>query len=90
LGQLVFEAIQVGAPINDGGQFAACYHLYLGASHDAETKLSPSCGGPKRALAVGRRKATQAADASAQAWAMRDAFDGLLDVIGRKLTPGEE
>lgn len=87
LGQLLVEAIGVGAPIYDQGNFAACYHLYLGASHDAETKLSPTCGGPRRAMATGRFRAASLSGSSEQAWAMRDAFDGLLDVISRKLNP---
>jgi serine protease Do len=81
------EAIEVGAPLFNGGNFAACYHVYDGAASDAERKLGSGCAGPKRALVRGRTKAASLADPAAQAWAMRDAFDGLLDVIHRKLDP---
>jgi hypothetical protein len=35
-------------------------------------------------LADGRKRAARLADPSDQAWAMRDTFDGLLDVIRRR------
>jgi serine protease Do len=85
LGQMLSDAIDVGAPLFNGGNFAACFHVYEGASTDAEHKLGAGCSGPKRALATGRAKADALHDPAAQAWAMRDSFDGLLDVIVRKL-----
>jgi len=85
LGALIEQAISVGAPAYNAGKFAACYHIYLGASLDSASRLSPLCNGPKRALAAGRANAKNLTDPAAQAWAMRDAFDGLLDVIQRKL-----
>jgi serine protease Do len=81
----VENAIQVGAPLYNDGNFAACYHVYEGAALDAERKLKAACRGPKKALGDGRRKAAGLNDAAAQAWAMRDAFDGLMEVIARKL-----
>ena len=81
----VENAIQVGAPLYNDGNFAACYHVYEGAALDAERKLGAVCRGPKKALGDGRRKAAGLSDPAAQAWAMRDAFDGLMDVIARKL-----
>jgi hypothetical protein len=90
LAQLIVEAIAMGAPIYDRGNLAACYHLYLGASIDAEQKLSPFCAGPRGALSTGRRKAATLNGPGAQAWAMRDTFDGMLDVIRRKLDPDAE
>jgi hypothetical protein len=80
------EAIQLGAPLYNNGDFAACYHVYEGASADLERKLPKGCTGPKRALADGRKKAAKVRDPGAAAWVMRDAFDGLLDVIQRKIT----
>ncbi|HEY4120771.1 MAG TPA: trypsin-like peptidase domain-containing protein [Byssovorax sp.] len=77
-------AIEVGAPLYNRGEFAACFHVYAGASLDVEHKLRPVCAGPRRALADGRKRADKLADPAAQAWAMRDAFDGLADVIERK------
>jgi hypothetical protein len=81
------EAIEVGAPLFNAGNFAACFHVYEGASSDAQRRLGAGCTGPKRALAEGRRKASLLNDPALQAWAMRDSFDGLLDVIVRKFEP---
>ncbi|WP_433934700.1 S1C family serine protease [Sorangium cellulosum] len=78
-------AIQVGSPLYNEGDFASCYHIYEGAALDMERRLGRACRGPKQALAEGRRKAAGLDDNAAQAWAMRDAFDGLLDVILRKV-----
>jgi serine protease Do len=78
-------AIQVGSPLYNQGDFASCYHIYAGASLDMERRLGPACRGPKNALVEGRRKAAGLDDEAAQAWAMRDAFDGLLEVILRKV-----
>ncbi|WP_437679366.1 S1C family serine protease [Sorangium sp. So ce131] len=78
-------AIQVGSPLYNQGDFASCYHIYEGAALDMERRLGAACKGPKQALAEGRRKAAGLDDNAAQAWAMRDAFDGLLDVILRKV-----
>jgi hypothetical protein len=64
--------------------FAACYHIYDGAAVEVEKKLPAACKGPKKAMRDGRAKAGKLDDAAAQAWALRDAFDGLLDVIGRR------
>lgn len=87
LGEMIADAIKVGAPLYNEGNFAACYHVYEGASSDAERRLGSGCKGPMRALADGRKKASALKDPSGQAWAMRDAFDGLIDVINRKLDP---
>lgn len=84
----IVRAIDIGAPLYDRGYLDACYHLYLGASIDVETKLSASCRGPRRALRDGRQRAEKLSAPGAQAWAMRDTFDGLLAVIRRKLETG--
>ncbi len=81
----IAEAIEVGAPVYNEKHFAACYHVYEGAAADVERRLPAACAGPKRALRDGQAKAGKLSDPSAQAWAMRDAFDGLLDVIVRKM-----
>jgi serine protease Do len=82
------STIEVGAPLYNGGNFAACYHVYEGAAQDLERKLPPACKGPAKALAAGRTKAATLTDPSDQAWAMRDAFDGVLEVIARKTRGG--
>jgi hypothetical protein len=83
-------AIQVGSPLYNQGDFASSYHVYAGAALDMERRLGAACKGPRQALAEGRRKAAALDDTAAQAWAMRDAFDGLLDVILRKVHGDDE
>ncbi len=78
------DAIDIGAPLYNEGNFAACYHTY-DATADAIVRITEkTCKGPAGALKTGRERASKLAEPAAQAWAMRDAFDGLLDVIDRK------
>ncbi len=82
--KMLGEAIEAGAPLYNQGNPAACYHVYDGAAADLGRRLPPACKGPARALGDAQKHAASLADPVAQAWAMRDAFDGLLDVIARK------
>ncbi len=82
--QGIADAVAVGAPLYNQGNVAACYHIYEGAAADMERRLPKSCKGPKRALTHGRNRAAKLNDPRAQAWAMRDTFDGLMEVIARK------
>ena len=77
------DAIEVGAPLYNEGKLAACYHIYEGAAADLEQRLPGACSGPKRALAEGQQRAAKLAEPSAQAWAMRDSFDGVLELLQR-------
>jgi serine protease Do len=77
-------AISVGAPLYNEGNFSGCYHMYEGTAADVERKLSGGCVGAGSALEAGRKRAASLEDPSAQAWAMRDAFDGLLNVIAER------
>ena len=77
------DAIEVGAPLYNAGNFAGCYHMYEGTAADLERKVGAACAGPRSALEAGRTRAASSMGPSAQAWAMRDAFDGLVDVIAR-------
>ena len=77
------DAIDIGAALYDDGNFAGSYHIYEGAASDLERKLGTSCQRPAKTLADGRKRAARLADPSEQAWALRDTFDGLLDVIRR-------
>jgi serine protease Do len=76
-------AIEVGAPLYNDGKIAACYQIYEGAAADLSQRLATSCSGPKRALADGQRRAAKLDDPGAQAWAMRDTFDGMLELLER-------
>jgi hypothetical protein len=77
------DAIEVGAPLFNQGKLSACYHIYDGAAADLAQRLPRSCGGPKRALSVGQRRAAKLKDPADQAWAMRDSFDGVLELLER-------
>ena len=78
------DAIAIGAPAYNRGDFFGCYVAYDQAAKDIEAALPRACKGPSRALQDGRRRAVSRPQTTQQAWAMRDAFDGLLDVIDRK------
>jgi serine protease Do len=82
--KMIGEAIEAGAPLYNAGKPDACYHVYDGAASDLVRKLPGACRGPARALGEAQRHAASLPDPSAQAWIMRDAFDGVLDVIARK------
>jgi serine protease Do len=82
--RLLGDAIEAGAPLYNHGKPAACYQIYYGAASDLAQRLPASCKGPAKALADAQHHAAGLGDESARAWVMRDAFDGLLDVIARK------
>jgi hypothetical protein len=82
--KMLGEAIETGAPLFNGGNAAACYHVYEGAAADLVRRLPPACRAPAGALAEAQRRAASLDDPVSQAWAMRDGFDGLLDVVARK------
>jgi hypothetical protein len=86
--RIMAEAIDVGAPVYNKGHFAACYRIYEGAALDIEKRLPTVCPGPKKAMRDGRLKAQKLDEPHLQAWAMRDAFDGLMEVILRKVGKG--
>lgn len=81
--RLLGEAVEVGAPLYNQGNFAACFHIYEGAAMDLERRLPKRCTGPRRALGEGRARAAKLDDPSAQAWALRDTFDALFEVVAR-------
>jgi hypothetical protein len=76
-------AIEVGAPLYNEGKLAACYQIYEGAAADITQRLPAACRGPKLALSEGRTRAAKLVDPSDQAWAMRDSFDGMLELLAR-------
>jgi serine protease Do len=81
---MVSDAVDAGAPLFNAGNATACYHVYDGAASDLARKLPAACHGPTRALAEAQRHAAGLGDPSAQAWAIRDAFDGLIEVVLKK------
>jgi serine protease Do len=82
--KMIGDAIEAGAPLYNAGKIDACYHVYDGTASDLTRKLPAACKGPARALADAQKYAASLADPGAQAWAMRDAFDGLLELIVRR------
>jgi hypothetical protein len=85
IADVLINAIEEGAPLYNLGNFAGCYQTYVSASLDLEHRMPRTCSGPVRALADGRATAHGCQRVSEQAWAMRDAFDGLLEVVARSL-----
>jgi serine protease Do len=73
------QAINVGAPLYNQGNFEACYRIYEGAALEVQQTVQ-QCQGPKQALTVGIDSAKKLSGWSDKAWAMRDAFDGVLAV----------
>jgi len=75
------EAIENGAPLYNDGKHEACFRIYEGTAvkfeHDAP------CAGVRRAFGDGLLRASGLASYTEKAWAMRDMFDGLLDVAKR-------
>jgi S1-C subfamily serine protease len=75
------EAIDNGAPLYNEGKHEACYRIYEGTAvkfeHDAP------CVGVRTAFGDGLLRANGLASYKEKAWAMRDTFDGLIDVAKR-------
>jgi len=79
----IVGAISRGAPAYNAGSPEDCYRIYEGAALRLTRDLAASCPGGSGALAKGLDQAGTLASFDDKAWAMRDAFDGLLDVIRR-------
>ncbi len=80
------DAIKVGAPLYNDGNHEACFRVYAAAALDINRKLA-LCPGPKRVLLDGVERADKLTTWADKAWAMRDTFDGVLDVIKRASAP---
>ena len=78
----IADAIKVGAPLYNDGNHEACYRVYAATALDVNRKLA-NCAGPKRALLAGVERAATLPIWADKAWAMRDAFDGVIEVIHR-------
>jgi hypothetical protein len=77
-------AIQTGAPQYNDGDFDACFTTYESTARALEHDVGKTCKGPASALKTGREQAAKRTTSAERAWAMRDAFDGILDVIDRR------
>ncbi len=78
------QAIQNGAPLYNTGNaqgFEACYRIYEGTALKYEKDAN--CKGVRAAFGDGLLRASSLASYKEKAWAMRDTFDGLLNVSQR-------
>ncbi len=77
-------AITKGAPMYNRGDPETCFRIYEGAALRLVRDLPQDCKGGRSALEDGVKRASDIESYDDKAWAMRDAFDGLLDVIDRR------
>ena len=78
----ISSAIQIGAPLYNEGNHEACYRVYEGTAIRLERELP--CEGLREALGQGLLRASTEEGYTLKAWAMRDAFDGVLLVAKKK------
>jgi serine protease Do len=83
IARAVDSAIGVGAPLYNQGNFEACFRVYEGAALAVQRQVN-GCTGAKEALMAGVNEAGRRPGFVDKAWAMRDAFDGLLELLRRK------
>ena len=81
--EAISDAISVGAPVYNRGEHEACFVIYrkVADRYEGDKQM---CKGVRDAFGQGLLRAETVEDFTAKAWAMRDTFDGLLDVIARK------
>lgn len=77
----VGEAIELGAPLYNQGNHEACFRIYEGAS--AKLERESTCRGIRDAFGAGLLRASTLDSATERAWALRDTFDGLIEVAWR-------
>ncbi|HVV88314.1 MAG TPA: trypsin-like peptidase domain-containing protein [Kofleriaceae bacterium] len=79
--QAISEAIELGAPLYNQGNHEACFKIYEGASDKLEHESA--CPGVREAFGAGLLRASTLTSYTEKAWALRDTFDGLIDVATR-------
>ncbi len=77
----ISKAIELGAPLYNQGNHEACYRIYEGTSMRFER--DSGCKGVRDAFGAGLLRSSTLEDFTEKAWALRDMFDGLLDVAVR-------
>jgi serine protease Do len=78
---LVQRTIALGAPLYNQGDHEACARAYADTAQALATRSA--CPGLRGAFADGLTRSAALASFTEQAWALRDTFDGVLDVIAR-------
>jgi hypothetical protein len=82
----ISQAISIGAPLYNQGNHEACFRVYEGVVVKFEGE--PPCPGVRAAFGDGLLRASAMNNYTEKAWAMRDTFDGMLDVIVRRARAG--
>ncbi|MGE3768461.1 MAG: S1C family serine protease [Kofleriaceae bacterium] len=86
--EAITSAIDVGAPLYNRGDIEACFRIYEGTSSKLER--DPPCKGVGKAFGDGLLRASTLATYKEKAWALRDTFDGLIDVAAKRgVKPGK-
>lgn len=80
----IMRSIQLGAPVYNRGDPEGCYRLYASTAERLVRERS-DCPGASAALREGLDRCEHLTDMDDRAWALRDTFDGLLQVIDRWL-----
>ena len=81
--QAINETVTIGAPLYNEGNHEACYRVYEGTAMKLERE--GDCEGVRNAFGNGLLRAQTVRSYTEKAWALRDAFDGLLLVIAKKI-----
>lgn len=77
----ITQAIELGAPLYNQGNHEACFRIYEGTVVKWEREAP--CAGVRAALGDGLLRVAAAGSYTDKAWALRDTFDGLLEVFVR-------
>jgi serine protease Do len=80
------QAIELGAPLYNSGNHEACYRIYEGTSIRFERESG--CKGVREAFGAGLLRSSTLESYTEKAWALRDMFDGLLEVAMRHAKSG--
>jgi serine protease Do len=75
------DAIENGAPLYNEGKHEACFRIYEGTA--VKYERDAPCTGVRTAFGDGLLRAGGLKTYKEKAWAMRDTFDGLIDVARR-------
>jgi len=77
-------AIRRGIPLFNSGDTAGCFQVYRDTALSVRGALPETCSGPRAALWQGIQRADQLATPGEKAYALRDAFDALINVMTKK------
>jgi hypothetical protein len=83
--EAIAGAIDAGAPVYNDGNHEGCYRIYEKTAEGLREQLSVTCSGSRDALQAGLSRAGTMESFDDKAWALRDSFDGLLDVVRRRV-----